>query len=276
MKYYLSTISDVIYSWDEENCKETISYNHVTGPIAKEYGFGLELAEYCIATNCDSPEDVRSFFMENAKNYSGDIIVHAPFNELFPHAIDPAVVRVAKERYKAIYKLCEEIGAKKMIVHANYIKALYFPSWFKERQIEFWKEFLEENKGDCIIVVENVMEPDPNLITDIIKNVNNPRLRMCLDVGHANLHRGKSVYEWIEECSPYLSHLHIHNNNGPADPNATFEGMADLHKALGNGIIDYERILKLAESFGIDGLSATIETNEARESAEWLRNKGFI
>ena len=70
--------------------------------------------------------------------------------------------------------------------------------------------------------------------------------------------------------------MHIHNNNGPTGSTG-FAGVGDLHRALGNGIIDYEKLLKKAEEL-IDcpDLTVTIETSEVKESVQWLREKGFI
>ena len=275
MRFYLSTIGDVIDNWDEETQTEIISYAHNVEPIAKEYGLGLELTEFCISENCDDPSKVMDFFLENTK-YTDDLLFHAPYNELLPHAIEPAVVRIAEQRYDESYKMCLEYGVKKMIVHANYIASLYFSGFFITQQIKFWKKFLSTHPGDTKIVIENVMENEPFLITKIVEGVNDERFKMCLDTGHANLHPEKTLDEWLEECAPYISHMHIHNNNGPTGSTG-FAGAGDLHRALGNGIIDYEKLLKKAEEL-IDcpDLTVTIETSEVKESVQWLREKGFI
>ncbi len=273
MKYYLSTIADVLDEWDENTKTEVIHYVHATEPVASKYGLGLELAEFCISENCDDPSLIMDFFEENVA-LNNDFILHAPYNELFPHAIEPAVVRVAEERYDQSYKLCLKYGVKKMVVHANYVQALYFPSWFIPQQISFWKIFLREHPGDTKIVIENVMEAEPYLITEIVKGVDDERFRMCLDFGHANLHPEHTLDEWLEDCAPYISHLHIHNNDGPSKGIA---GTGDFHRGLGKGIIDYEHLLKKAdELINIPDLTASVESYDLEESALWLREKGFI
>ena len=271
MRYFLSTIADVRDDWDFDTNTYTIHYTHNTSAVAQKYGLGLELAEFCISENCDDPSRIIDFFEENV-NAVKDHIFHAPYNELFPHAIEPAIARVAAERYDQSYKLCLKYGVEKMVVHANYVPTLYFPSWFIPQQIKFWKQFLEEHPGNTQIVIENVMESLPYLITDIVKGVDDERFRMCLDLGHANLHHEKTLDEWLEECAPYISHLHIHNNDGPSDGIA---GTGDFHRALGNGIIDYDRLLKKADSL-IGDLTASVESYELEESAKWLVDHGFI
>ena len=223
--------------------------------------------------NCCNPEPVIKHFQENIYDFTNELIFHAPYNELLPHAIEPLVVDIARKRYRESYELCEKYKLRKMVVHANYIPTVYFKEWFIPKQIEFWKDFLEKNPGHCQLVLENVMEESPDMIGDIVKGVNDPRFKMCLDVGHANLHPVKPM-EWLEACAPFISHMHIHNNMGPASQgNAS---SADMHRALGDGIIDMEAILHRADQLIPEGLTATIESNHMEESAQWLKCKGFI
>lgn len=272
MLFYLSTIADIQYEWDEENQLEDMHYVHYCGPLAKENGLGLELAEFCLADNCQHPDRVKAFFEENVKNYVGNLVYHAPYNELFPHAIEPKVVEVAYQRYEASYLLCEQLGIPKMVAHANQVPSLYYPEWFVARQIRFWKRFLTEHPGKCMICLENVMEADPKLLTDIVKGVDDPRLRLCLDVGHANL-QPTPLTAWLTAMGPYLSHLHIHNNEGPVAGAISAKG--DLHRGLGNGQIPMEEILRKAEELNPE-LTATIESVELEESIEWLKQHDFI
>ena len=273
MKFYLSTIADVDYSWNEEEETEVIHYIHHTGPVAEEYGIGLELAEFCISANCEDPSLIMDFFDENAKNYTKDLVFHAPYNELLPHAIEPQVSKVAWDRYHQAYLLCEKYCCTKMVVHPNYIPTLYYESWFVPKQVEFWKKFLSGHPGKCIICLENVMEDHPSLILDIAKGVDDPRLRICLDVGHANLHPVKPM-EWINECGKYISHMHIHNNNGPVtEGNAS---LGDLHRALGDGMMDMKALLDAAIEHCADDLTAAVESYAIEDSCKWLREHKYI
>ena len=64
--------------------------------------------------------------------------------------------------------------------------------------------------------------------------VDDPRLRLCLDVGHANAELSHTpVMEWVEACGPYLRHLHLHNNAGGWD----------LHDPLERGTVPMEAVL---------------------------------
>jgi len=274
MKFYLSTIADVSYDWDEQSQSEEIHYNHIVGPLAKEHHLGLELAEFCISENCENPNKVKAFFLENLTNYTDNCILHAPYNELFPHAIEPKLIDIAWERYEQAYGLCEKYQIPKMVVHANYVPSLYFPQWFIKRQIEFWKDFLNNHKGNTVICVENVMESSPELITDIIKAIDDERFLMCLDTGHANVHQDHELEYWIDNAAPFISHMHVHNNEGYSnDPN----GMAlDLHKGLGNGAVDYNKVFEQCNKLIPRDFTVTIESFEFKESIEWLYENRYI
>ena len=122
-----------------------------------------------------------------------------------------------------------------------------------------------KEKPGVEIVLENVLETDPVWLLDIVKGVNDPRLRLCLDVGHVNAYSETPVEEWIRACAPYLSHFHVHNNDGETD----------FHRELPDGTIAMKELLHLAETVCPDA-TFTIETTNAADSIEWLIAEGLI
>ena len=271
MKYYISTITDVVCE-ENDGGWEKLSYIKRTAPLAKENGLGLEIAEFCISENMESKFEAVLPHVEYNASMAEDKVIHAPYNELFPQAIEPLVVEAAYKRYSQCLGYCERFGAKKMIVHANYVEAIYFPQWFINRHIDFWKRFLAEHPQDITICIENVMETDPEMILGILRGVDDPHLRMCLDVGHANL-TDIAPMDWLRACAPFISHYHLHNNIGaPAQGRRSW---GDRHSALGNGNIDMKALLLLAEEITPDA-TAAIESYEPEASVQWLKENGFI
>jgi len=57
--------------------------------VAKEYGFGLEIAEYCTAWNLDDKFPETDAMVHEKLTGIRKSVFHGPFNELFPCAIDP-------------------------------------------------------------------------------------------------------------------------------------------------------------------------------------------
>ncbi len=225
--------------------------------VARKYGLGLEIAEYCTAWNIDEhfPETdtaLREKLMGIPKR-----VLHAPFNELFPCAIDPKARALAAERYKQAIRLAAEYGAEKVIIHGGYNPRIYYGEWYVEQSILFWKAFLQET--DMSIVLENVLEEAPDMLLAIVKGVNDPRLRLCLDVGHVNAYSNVPAMDWLKAWTPYLSHFHIHNN----------DGSCDSHSALMQGTIPMKELLLTAQELCPDA-TFTLEVMEAETSVKWL------
>ena len=271
MKYYISTISDVVCE-ELESGWEKLTYVDRTAPLAAANGLGIEIAEFCISENMDDKfEDVLPH-VEKCVAMVKDRTLHAPYNELFPMAIDQKVAAVAWDRYDKTVDYCVRFGAPKMIVHANYYEEIYYSSWFTARHVDFWKKFLAEHPQDVTVCLENVTENDPELLLGILRGVDDPRFRMCLDVGHANLSDIPPI-EWLKVCAPFISHYHVHNNFGA--PKEGRRSWGDRHLALGDGNIDMKALLELAEELTPDA-TAAIESYDPEGSVQWLKDNGFI
>ncbi len=233
--------------------------------LAVSEGLGLEIAEFCTAYNMDTyfgeyMPKVREK-MAKAERFT----FHAPFNELCPAAIDPMVLDVTKYRYRQAFRLAADLGIRKIIVHSGYVPLIYYKSWFSERSVEFWKEIIGELPEGITVCLENVMEDEPQLLTGIVRDVNDNRFRLCLDIGHANCQSSLSICEWADVTAPYLEHIHIHNNFGERD----------THNNLGEGTIPMREALLYLDRL-CPKLTCTIESMKAAPSVEWLKNNGIL
>ena len=245
-KIYLATIS--------EGCRDA----------AKQYGLGLECDTFCTAVNLENPEMIRQ--AEQQLDGFSHKVLHAPFNELCPAAIEPEVVRITRMRYEQAWEMAQKLGIHRMVVHSGYIPLIYFPEWFTEKSIAFWKEFLKDKPEDCEILLENVLEGEPDMTASIVEAVDDPRLKLCLDIGHANSEVSDIPVEtWVRRWAPRLGHVHIHNN----------EGGWDLHDHLERGTIPMAETLKLLAELAPDA-TWTLETLEAAPSCRWLAEQGWI
>ena len=232
--------------------------------VAQEFGFGLELAEFCTAWNMDEKfAHVDGVVKKKLEGISRSLL-HAPFNELFPCAIDKKARALAAERYRQATDLGKRYNARKVIIHGAYNPRIYFPVWYVKQSILFWKAFLKNDPG-VEIVLENVLEEDPAWLLDIAAGVDDPRLRLCLDIGHVNTYSPVPVMTWLEAWAPYLSHFHIHNN----------DGSGDAHSALNEGTIPIKDFLLRAEMFCPDA-TYTLELMKDAPSVSWLKENDLI
>lgn len=232
--------------------------------LAEKYDLGIELDQFCTAMYMDPPDfaiwdaDARRF-LPRAR------VFHGPFNELFPCAIDPKVRAISMERYNQAYHLMKQYGLKKMVLHGGFIPKVYYPVWYIEQSIIFWKEFLSDKADDFTVCLENVLEPDPSYLVEIAAGVDDKRCCLCLDTGHANVERVSniSILDWVKAFAPYLSHLHLHNN----------DGTWDHHKNLSEGTIPMEEVLDLLDELAPSASITFENVDDSEESILWYQRK---
>lgn len=234
---------------------------HIT---AARHGLGLEIAEFCTAWNMDEEFEKTDRLVEEKSRGIGRFHLHAPFNELFPCAVDRKARRLAAERYRQAIELAKRYGAAKVIIHGGYHPLLYYPQWYHSESVAFWKEFLAEQPG-VEIVLENVMEETPEMLAQIIADVGSENLRMCLDVGHANAYSKIPMAQWLECCAPWISHFHIHNN----------DGSWDTHSPLEQGSIPLQELLARADVL-CPNATFTLELTEGEPAVERLLQWGEL
>ena len=246
---------------------------------AEEFGLGLELAQFCTAAFLDGPEAAGSLFSQDAScadflqqsldaclHACGRFVLHGPFNELTPAAIDPLVLKITETRYRQAIEKAQALRCAKLVLHAGFIPLVYHPEWFVSRSVLFWKRLIADVPETLTICLENVMEPDASMLLAIVREVRDPRLRLCLDLGHANTQASRQTPEdWLRACAGYLSHIHIHNN----------DGVRDLHAPLADGVMDAGFVLRLADELAPEA-SVTLELSECRASVGWLQSQGLL
>lgn len=225
---------------------------------ARRYGLGLEIAEFCTACNMDEHYAPTDAALRKKLHGIGRRILHAPFNELFPCAVDPKARELATYRFRQAMRLSGIYGVEKIVFHGGYHPKLYYPVWYVEQSVAFWRDFLKD-APDTQIVLENVLEEDPQLLPKIVEGVDDPRLRLCLDIGHVNACSAIPAEEWLRLCAPYLSHFHLHNN----------DGSWDTHSALDCGTLPIARLLRSADML-CPNATFTLEVTEAAPSVAWL------
>ena len=85
----------------------------------------------------------------------------------------------------------------------------------------------------------------PHEILQVIESVNEDNLKFCFDIGHGTLSANLysfDVLDYVNKLSPYLYHMHIHDNQGI--PEVIDEKFGDQHLPLGKGKVQYARIFQ--------------------------------
>ncbi len=111
--------------------------------------------------------------------------------------------------------MARELGIRRLVIHGGFVPQVYFPEWYVEQSVWFWREFLRQLPPDMTIALENVMEPEPRLLAEIARRGGRSPVGLCLDVGHANTFVSRvPPLEWVAPMAPWLRHVHLHNNAG--------------------------------------------------------------
>lgn len=241
----------------------TFSENAVE--VARENGVNIELNDICISENLDPSrreETLQIMRKELEDCGSQDTILHGPFTEIIPSAIDHRAVDMGLARLEEAYQAAEALGIKRMVVHTGFIPLMYHKVWHLERSIAFWNRFMADKPADFQLFIENVFDDEPQMIADLIDGLHDPRIRVCLDVGHANAVTlpEYDVYQWIELLGSRIGHFHLHNN----------DGKDDLHSDLNEGTLDMKKVLYYIRTYCTADVTVTIESRTCAENVKWL------
>lgn len=232
--------------------------------LARRLGLGLELTAFTYAPELDRPAA-----RDEAKVQCAGVAhlwLHGPFAELCPAAIDPLVRDVARARYRQAFEAAAELGVSRVVLHAGFTPYVYFPEWFVGRSVEFWCALLPELPEGMRVALENVMEPGPEMLVDIAKQVDDPRLGLCLDVGHANTCVSKTPpADWVAPMAPWLRHVHLHSNVGNLDDHAPVgAGTVPAREIIGD-------VLRRCPA-----ATFTLENMDCLPALETLRQWGYL
>ena len=233
--------------------------------LARAWGLGLEIAEFCTAWNLDDsfPETDRK--VRRKLQGIPRATLHGPYNELYPCAIDRKARALAAERYLQAIQVARGYGISKLVIHAGFDPHLYFPEWFLPQSVLFFRDLVSRIPDGITLCLENVLEPSPDLIAGIVRQVDDPRIRMCLDVGHAQAYSPVAPEDWVTDAQDVLDHFHVHNNNGSQDQ----------HAPLFEGVIPMNQLLKKIQSL-CPQATVTLELPSGESSLIWMQEQDLL
>lgn len=241
----------------------------------------LEIQDFALPTVLDG--DWRSHtegIKAQLEGYSGRMGVHAPFWNLTLAAWDLKVRAVVVERFKQTLAACEVLGATHMVIHSplDFLGApdsLSRPSMGMTDLFGIIHETLAEivpmaESIGCTLVIENIYDKSPLMLTDLVRSFNSDHVRQSLDTGHAyiNFKQGAPPPDyWARTAGDLLGHVHLQDT----------DGYADRHWAIGDGEIAWGGLFAaLAKITSQPRLILELaDTNNIPRSWEWLKAHGL-
>lgn len=187
----------------------------------KSLDIGVEIQDFT-EPNLTKREinEIVSGYKEKFKDFNNIKSIHGPFLDLKPASPDKLIREVSYRRYLDTIKIGKELNVDYIIFHSQinpYLNHLSQRNLTNIQTKNFWEKILKEipdYKG--IILLENIFEEEPEMLTELIETINLPNVKINLDIGHAKL--GKvSLEEWIKELKDHIDYIHVHSNDGLYD-----------------------------------------------------------
>lgn len=190
--------------------------------------------------------------------------LHAPFFDLNPGALDPLIRQVTHQRLAQTLTVAARLNAHLMVIHPGVDKWRYpnLEHVWKALAKDFFPPLIEQAAaGDCRLAVENIYEETPEILVQLVDEIDSEWLGHCFDAGHWQLFGKLSMKEWLDAIGPRLYHLHLHDNHG----------YADEHLPVGEGTIDFTPLQHhLRQSATLP--SMTLEAHSAEHLQRSLQN----
>ena len=210
--------------------------------LACECRLGIELMAFSVPHILDGEwRKLDTEYRAALADVPGPLTLHGPFMDLVSGSPDERISMVTYGRYEHVIRIAAGLGADQVVFHANYIGLLhneFYRQGWHQRNVDFWGPLGDYARAyDVTVAIENMWEFEPSIIGDLLRELDHPYLKSCIDVGHANLFSDSDVEidDWLETMAPWVTELHLNNNNGVMDEHYGFDWE--------QGVLDYEQIL---------------------------------
>lgn len=202
--------------------------------LTKTYHAGIELVDFSVGMNLDQLTDQLKKWEKILEDLGNPPVnIHGPFLDLNPMSFERLTAEASWIRFSQAFEAARCLNAERIIFHTCRVPMVCYQEGWAQRLSDFWNRFLEQHRR-VPVSIENVFDENPEIIADFASQVKAENFSLCFDIGHANHASDISVEEWMEILSPWIEHLHLHDNHG----------VTDEHLPLGWGGIDLKNAFK--------------------------------
>ena len=214
---------------------------------------GFDYVELALDPPCAHWEIIQGMEKELAASLARnrlDLVCHLP---TFVYTADlcPALRQTSLDEIRHSLETAARLGAKKAVLHPSMISGLgaFVMETAKALALESLHLISEKAASLGIpLCLENMFPRylscfEPKHFKEIFKVF--PSLNMCLDTGHANIDdpSQKRLSGFLRQFPEKISHIHISDNHGKKDN----------HLGVGQGAIDFKKLVKQIMDAGFDG-----------------------
>lgn len=239
--------------------------------LSQQYDLGFEYNDFFVPDILDDDKEceriICSYKQEMLPGYA---TMHGAFFDVIPFSVDARIREISRVRIEQSIDIGKKIGAKAVVFHTGYNPSLnsaeYVDKWIATN-VDYWGGVLD-NHPDINIYLENSFESTPDIFERLSEQLSKyPNYGVCLDYAHASLSKTEPS-QWARRLGPYVKHIHINDN----------DGISDLHRAWGNGVIDRKQFYEDYERY-MNGASVLVEVSDfenAVSSIKVLKEEGFL
>ena len=200
-------------------------------------------------------------------SYTLNYSIHAPYADTNLSADDDLIREWILKRIRASIRFASELEARCVVVHPGWTTAtdrfMKGRAWDLNLRSLHWLLRYAEEYGVSLLV-ENVPEPTPYLMVtaddfQMFFDEMELQMGMTLDVAHANL-QGET-YEFMSRFGDKIKHMHVSDNHGARDQ----------HLPVGEGSIDWGRVVSSARGTGFTGWLVVESYSDVEPSLDHLR-----
>lgn len=245
--------------------------------LCVENKLGIEIQGFYNPNLIDTEESnaLLKKYKEDLSKFKGGRSPHAPFWDLNLGSKNPWVRQATMVAYNYAYKVAKELGCTEIVVHNGFVPNTSFYEGWVRNATAFWQEFFADKDDSITMMIENQCEEDSEVLKMEIDTVNDPRLKICLDIGHAHANSIMSVENWIKSLGNRIGYLHLHNNHGKVSGRPSYKN--DEHLSLEDGTMDIKEVLKLLEEYcpnAIWNIESHLDT--ITDSINTLKGLGYL
>ncbi len=197
-----------------------------------------------------------------------EVSIHAPIYDLRPGSVDSKISGASVDRLLQAVEVGCLFSPKTMVCHSGYSGKM--TPGVEEKWMDVstaaWEK-ISARAEDCgvVLALENSYESEPALLLSLLKRVDSPNFRACFDVGHFNTYARYPLADWVDEITPYLVELHLHDNNQDGD----------RHLIAGQGSFDFKALFSHLGQTDIDPVLC-LEVNRLKDAVKATEAMGRI
>ncbi len=233
---------------------EPLRFEHLSE--AADTGFAkIEL--WAMTPNLDASDEAR---LETLKSWLDDLSLstptfHAPFYAdlsearkgrwLSLAAPDPDARAAALEKTMISMRVFRPLGARVAIIHPSAPGRAGDRDTYEALEASIARLLPMAEEMDAVLSLENIpsalgrAEP----LAAFARRIDHPRLKICIDTGHALITEGEKAQSALERLAPLCVATHLHDN----------DGQNDAHLIPGEGGFDWAPFFTTLEAQGYRG-----------------------